>query len=103
MRGLRMLLLSNLFACAVEHEIPSTNPTLPPDVNVSTRAVPDIRCAGTPDVGATTAWRHTISDYTVQYGAPHHRGIDLITTTDDATQTLTGKIAYGITDKDLED
>ncbi|HTL39134.1 MAG TPA: hypothetical protein VL326_38655, partial [Kofleriaceae bacterium] len=34
---------------------------------------------------------------------PHHRGLDLIATTEDAIQTLGGRLTYGGTDKDLED
>lgn len=111
MRGLRFLCLSTLFACVVEHEVPDDtmpDPTTPPGENPvpppsGNQAVPDVRCAGKPDVGQAMGFRHTLSAYTVEAGSPHHRGIDLIATADEATQLLTGKIAYGITDKDLED
>jgi phosphatidate phosphatase PAH1 len=62
-----------------------------------------VRCVGAPAVGAATGWRHSTSSYIVEAGAAHHRGIDLIASADDSTQTLTGKITYGATDKDLED
>ena len=68
-----------------------------------TQTVPEIRCTGVPDAGPSRSWRHTTSDFIVASGSPHHRGIDLIATTDAATQMLSGKITYGPTDKDLED
>lgn len=64
--------------------------------------VADVRCATPPDAGPAEGFRHSSSD-AIASGDPHHRGIDLVTTTDAATQTLTGKITYGPTDKDLED
>jgi phosphatidate phosphatase PAH1 len=110
MRSFKLLCLSTLFACAVEHETPDTTDPAQPggggggsSEEVDTQAVPDVRCAGTPDVGQALGWRHTLSAYTVELGSPHHRGIDLIATTEEATQLLTGKITYGPTDKDLED
>lgn len=103
MRGLRTLALSTLFACAVEYEVTDSDPMLPPDVNVGTSAVEDIRCAGTPDAGPATSWRHTLSAYVAETGSPHHRGLDLIAADDEPVQMLTGKITYGLTDKDLED
>ena len=103
MRAVQTFATMTMFACAAQHEVPVTDPMLPPDVNVGTRTIDDIRCAGTPDVGPATGWRHTLSDYTATLGAPHHRGIDLIASADDAEQAITGKLTYGVTDKDLED
>jgi phosphatidate phosphatase PAH1 len=115
MRSLQLLLLSTLFACAVEHETPdTTDPTTPGGGSgsgsggggggdIGPQAVPDVRCAGAPDVGQAMGWRHTLSTYTVALGSSHHRGIDLIATTAETTQLITGKITYGPTDKDLED
>lgn len=103
MRGLGLLSLSTLFACAVQHESPGRDPAQLPDVGVGTPAVPDIRCAGTPATGAATDWRHTASHLVAALGDAHHRGIDLIAAESDATQRITGKLAYGSTDKDLED
>jgi phosphatidate phosphatase PAH1 len=103
MRGVPLLAAASLYGCAVEHEPPTTDPVLPPGVVVGTSAVPDVRCAELPDAGPAGAWRHTASDLIAHYGAPHHRGIDLIAADDDATQLLTGKLAYGPTDTDLED
>lgn len=100
--GLRVLLLSTLISCAVEHEPVDTEPVLPPDMDVTTPAVPDIRCAGTPDAGPATGWRH-ISSRLVTMGDPHHRGTDLIATTADLTQEISGRVTYGDLDKDLED
>jgi len=103
MRALQMLAFSSLVACAVQSEAPVTNPTLPPDVDVGTSTVEDIRCAGVPDAGPTSPWRHLSSHLIEDYGEPHHRGIDLIATPADAAQAITGRITYGGTDKDLED
>ena len=103
MRGFLLVCLSALFACAVQRAAPGTDPALPPEVGADTAAVPEVRCTAAPDAGPATGWRHTASKLTARLGAPHHRGIDLIATDDDATQILTGKLAYGITDKDLED
>jgi phosphatidate phosphatase PAH1 len=110
MRTLKLLCLSTLFACAIEQETPDpTDPTMPGGGSgtgggpIDPQAVPDVRCTPTPDVGQALGWRHTLSAYTVELGAPHHRGIDLIATTEDAIQLITGKITYGPTDKDLED
>lgn len=103
MRALQTLALSTLFSCALENETPQTEPTLPPDVNVGTPSVDDVRCTGTPDAGPATSWRHLSSEYIVELGDAYHRGHDLIATTADATQTITGKITYGPSDKDLED
>ncbi len=101
--ALKILTLSTLASCAIDYETTDTDPMLPPDVNVGTESVPDVRCAGAPDAGPTTGWRHTASRLISEYGESHHRGMDLIATTGDATQTLTGKVTYGGTDKDLED
>jgi len=107
MRLFQMVCLSSLFACAVEHKDPtppgdgsgkgdgSGSDTTPPSIT-------DTQCAGAPDVGPATGFRHTLSGLTAEL-SPHHRGIDLIAAEGDATQTITGKIAYGPTDKDLED
>jgi phosphatidate phosphatase PAH1 len=106
MLGFRTLLLSMLFACAVESDNPGDDdiePVLPPVVDVSTPAVPDVRCAGTPDAGPSRDWRHTSSSITANLGDPHHRGADLIATTDDATHTISGKVTYGDLEKNLED
>ena len=61
------------------------------------------RCTGAPAAGSTESWRHYSSRFVVELGSPHHRGIDLIATTEDATQTLGGRVTYGPTDKDLQD
>jgi phosphatidate phosphatase PAH1 len=61
------------------------------------------RCTTVPDAGASEDWRHFSSNLIVETGDPHHRGLDLIATTEDAIQTLGGRLTYGPTDKDLED
>jgi phosphatidate phosphatase PAH1 len=61
----------------------------------------DTRCAAPPTVKAV-GWRHTRSRLIAKTGSPNHRGIDLIATEDDATQTIEGKLAYGKIDKDID-
>ncbi|HUS30749.1 MAG TPA: hypothetical protein VMZ53_19700 [Kofleriaceae bacterium] len=61
------------------------------------------RCLDVPDAGPTEDWRHLSSNLIAELGDAHHRGNDLIATTDDALQTLAGRLTYGKTDKDLED
>jgi hypothetical protein len=52
---------------------------------------------------ATRDWRHPVkSRVDVAVGSPHHRGRDLFINPG-APQTIIGKLAYGIIDKDLED
>ncbi|HTJ43853.1 MAG TPA: hypothetical protein VL463_17220, partial [Kofleriaceae bacterium] len=46
---------------------------------------------------------HGGSAITSMLGSSRHRGVDLIASDSDATQTLGGKLAYGATDADLED
>jgi phosphatidate phosphatase PAH1 len=103
MRALQMLALGTVAACAVQSEAPGGDPMLPPDVDVGTKTVRDIRCAGVPDAGPATEWRHLSSHLIEDYGESHHRGFDLIATPADSTQAIAGRITYGGTDKDLED
>ena len=99
----QLLAMSVLWGCGVQSEVPVTDPVLPPDVDVGTRTVQDIRCPGVPDAGPPVEWRHLSSHVIEDYGASHHRGIDLIATPTDPAQAITGRITYGGTDKDLED
>jgi hypothetical protein len=66
-------------------------------------AVPDVRCAGTPDVGPRGRFRHFTSRLIPGLGGPKHRGFDLVASADSATQTLEGWISYTLIDKALED
>jgi phosphatidate phosphatase PAH1 len=84
--------------CACEVRTGDDPPDAPP-----TTGDPLLRCAMPPAAGLPTEWRHTSSSIIVAAGSPHHRGIDLITTTDAATQTIEAKLTYGPTDKDLQD
>ena len=59
-------------------------------------------CGEAPAI-ARGAWRHDGSRITALMGSARHRGIDLIASDADATQTLGGKLAYGAADVDLED
>jgi phosphatidate phosphatase PAH1 len=61
------------------------------------------RCLDVPNAGPSEDWRHVSSNLIAELGDPHHRGLDLIATTEDAIQTLGGRLTYGGTDKDLED
>lgn len=110
MRLWHLLSLSTLFACAVEHADPDPVVGGGEDGSGSgsgsgtTTPTPltDTQCAGAPDAGPATDFRH-ISSSVIAELTPHHRGIDLIAADDDATQTLGGAIQYGPTDKALED
>lgn len=101
--SIRILLLGALFSCATEHEQLTSDPVVTPEVMVPTRLVEDLRCAGVPDAGAKTGWRHTASHLISELGEPRHRGVDLIAAVTDAAQTIAGKITYSAIEKDLED
>ena len=66
-------------------------------------AIPDVRCAGAPDAGPAGDFRHFTSSLTSHLGSAKHRGLDLVTAADTATQTLEGWMSYTILDKALED
>jgi hypothetical protein len=66
-------------------------------------AVPEVRCAGSPDAGKPGGFRHFTSGLISDLGDPRHRGFDLVTSADSAIQTLEGWISYTIVDKALED
>lgn len=109
MRAWHLLSLGTLFACAVDHASPDPMPgggggdgSGSGSGTTSPTPLTDTQCAGAPDAGPTTDFRH-ISSSLIAELAPHHRGIDLIAADDDATQTLGGAIQYGPTDKALED
>ncbi|MGE0549935.1 MAG: hypothetical protein AB7O24_01655 [Kofleriaceae bacterium] len=63
---------------------------------------PDDRCQASPGVKAA-GLRHRRNRFVVGLGPPNHRGNDLIAAAGDAVQRLGGKLAYGPTDKDLQD
>jgi phosphatidate phosphatase PAH1 len=106
MRLVELCLLLPLVACAVDTGTPDdadddsvpTTPTSPQPQSPSA-----VRCAGAPDAGPAGDWHHLKSNLIAELGDPHHRGIDLIATPDDATQAIAGRVTYGPTDKDLED
>jgi phosphatidate phosphatase PAH1 len=64
-------------------------------------AVPDVRCAGTPVTGKARGFRTLRHRITTALARENHRGFDLIATSTDA-QVLTGKLAYGLADKQLD-
>lgn len=96
MRLVELCLLISATACATER-VDDATVTLPPAPPINAK------CGAAPDAGPAGEWRHLTSKVISAYGEPHHRGTDLIATLDDATQRLAGRIAYGGTDKDLED
>jgi len=59
-------------------------------------------CPAAPEA-KSTKFRHKRSRVLANMGSPRHRGNDLIAAASDENQTLTGKLAYTKTDKDLED
>jgi phosphatidate phosphatase PAH1 len=59
-------------------------------------------CGDAPAI-ARGHFRHFGSKVTTGLGSPRHRGVDLIASTADETQTLGGKFAYGAVDADLEE
>jgi phosphatidate phosphatase PAH1 len=59
-------------------------------------------CAVSP-TGAKAGFRHTRSKIFASLGSARHRGIDVVAVEGDEFQTVTGKLAYTKTDKDLED
>lgn len=89
-----------LVACGAADDNASTSSD---DLSAAS-CLPTLACAPpAAPVVATRPWRHGFtSPLIVHTGAPHHRGRDNFVNPG-ATQTVIGKIAYGLTDKDLED
>lgn len=100
------LLLALLFAACTTSSSPSVavDPTEGSggDGSGTSPAIPDVRCAGTPDAPAGE-FRHLSSEVVAELGDPRHRGRDLITAASAGTQTLEGWLAYTTADKALED
>ncbi|CAN5213282.1 hypothetical protein BH11MYX1_BH11MYX1_04550 [soil metagenome] len=67
------------------------------------RAVPDVRCTGTPRAGAAGSFRHLSSRIVAALGDPQHRGFDLVAPASAETQLIEGWISYTLADKALED
>ncbi len=63
--------------------------------------VPDVRCACKPGTGPARGFSGIANKVMMRYANPDHRGVDMISTSD-GEQVLSGKLAYGIVDKDLE-
>jgi phosphatidate phosphatase PAH1 len=95
-----MLALSALLACGVENGTPLPGGDVMPEGGMA--AVADVRCAGVPDAGPTAQWRNVRSHVISHVGDSHHRGVDLIATTDDPQHVISGRITYGAIDQDLE-
>ncbi len=67
-------------------------------------AVPDVRCAGAPQVTVPDdGFRHASSSIAAALGDPRHRGIDLIASASSDPQQIEGWMAYTAADKALED
>src|SRR5688500_9582950 len=91
MRWLLVVPLALVLGCALD--------AISPKALASSRKSAD---CGTPSAG-TSKFRHTRSRILANLGSPRHRGIDLIAVEGDENQTLSGKLAYTKSDKDLED
>ena len=64
----------------------------------------DARCPKPPTASATVVgFRHMRSKLIATAGSPNHRALDLIASEDDETQLISGKLAYGKLDKDIDD
>jgi hypothetical protein len=95
---MRFLPLACLAACSA-----ATSQMAPDAASAATDpAIPDVRCSAAPGVPATD-FRHTTSEMVAELGEPRHRGVDLIAAASDATQVLSGALAYSDLDKALED
>ena len=73
------------------------------DTPPTSNAVPDVRCAGSPDAGPALDFNHVSSELISALGDPRHRGFDLIAPASAETQSIEGWISYTIADKALED
>lgn len=69
---------------------------------VGLNGVPDVRCAAAPNAGAKKSWRHFGSNIVALQSAVH-RGFDLVASSTESAQRLSGEISYGLIDKSLED
>ena len=65
--------------------------------------LPDVRCADDPSPGPSGGWRHKLKSSVITRLPSRHRGIDTIASADQASQTVSGEITYGLADKALED
>jgi phosphatidate phosphatase PAH1 len=96
-RWMLAVVLASLGGCVGNIPI---DPYAPTHGDIAAGPVPDVRCAGAPagQPRGFRIWRHTL---TAKLAHPNHRGVDLIATTEQP-QVLSGKLAYGITDKKLD-
>lgn len=69
---------------------------------IGLNGVPDVRCDAAPNAGAKKSWRHFGSNIVALQSAKH-RGFDLVASSAEGTQVLSGEISYGLIDKSLED
>jgi phosphatidate phosphatase PAH1 len=101
MRTILVLAVAFLAACDAAPD--ETTPDPQEVSGLTGTSLADVRCTGTPSTGAAGRWRHWTSFLTAGLGSPRHRGIDLVATSSETTQTLRGEISYGVNDKALED
>lgn len=69
---------------------------------INAGAVPDVRCAGTPATGPKRGFHHVSDRVFRAVARPDHRGYDLVTRIGEP-QVISGKLAYGVVDRDLDD
>jgi len=69
---------------------------------VLTSVVTDTRCPSPPAVTAE-GFRHKRTKLIAKAASSNHRGIDLLSSENDAKQVIAAKLAYGKLDKDAED
>ena len=104
MPTLRTLFALALLPVATACGSASSSASSSQDVTAGGACLPTLSCAAPAlDPGAARPWRHPLkSRIDALAGKPHHRGRDLFLTPG-APQTILGKFAYGVEDKDLED
>jgi len=74
----------------------------PLDAPAAATGIPDVRCSDAPSLPGREL-RHAKNEVVVDMGEPRHRGVDLIATDTDDTQTIRGTLSYSGVDKALED
>ena len=74
----------------------------PLDAPAAATGIPDVRCSAAPSLPGREL-RHTKNELVVDMGEPRHRGVDLIATDTDDSQTIRGTLSYSGVDKALED
>ena len=94
-------LVMGMTGCAALHMKPDPYAPAVGSIAPGVSGVPDVRCAGKPETGPATGFHSVGNTVMMRFASPDHRGVDMISTSD-GPQVLSGKLAYGIMDKDLE-